>query len=313
LRQKGFQECRNLLEQIVERKENSGLDFRRPFCDDTDERSSDLGDERLQGFGVGTVNNICIALKELIGAASPEQLEDYEATLVSVVRSALVDPNTEVREAAAEAFDSLQEVLGKKAIDHVLPNLLHLLRDEDEAQNALSALLTLLTDNARSNIILPNLLPTLLKSPMSAFNARAIASLAEVASGAMTRRLPNVLNTIMDNIITCKNDELRSELETAFDSVLLSVDEYDGLNTAMSVMLALAKHDDERRRARADMHLAKFFEETENDFSRYYPNLISALLISFDDGDKEVVSITFFLVRVHASGGVLHDWGACSR
>ncbi|KAF1963608.1 translational activator [Byssothecium circinans] len=246
-------------------------------------------EEGLQTTDTDAKQGICMALKELIGAASPEQLEDYETTLVQVVRSALVDPNSDVREAAAEAFDALQEILGKKAIDQVLPNLLALLRDEEEAHNALSALLTLLTDNARSNVILPNLLPTLLKSPMSAFNARAIASLAEVASGAMTRRLPIVLNTIMDNIIACRDEELKAELEAAFDKVLLSVDEFDGLNTAMSVMLALVKHDDERRRARADMHLAKFFEETEADFSRYYPNLISALLISFDDGDKEVV------------------------
>ncbi|KAF2687784.1 translational activator [Lentithecium fluviatile CBS 122367] len=246
-------------------------------------------EEGLHSTDTDAKQGICMALKELIGAASPEQLEDYEKTLIQVVRSALVDPSSDVREAAAEAFDSLQEVLGKKAIDHVLPHLLSLLRSDENAQNALSALLTLLTNNARSSVILPNLLPTLLKSPMSGFNARAIASLAEVASSAMTRRLPNVLNTIMDNIIACKDDELRTELEDAFDSVLLSVDEYDGLNTAMSVMLALAKHDDERKRARADMHLAKFFEETEADFSRYYPDLIRALLISFDDGDKAVV------------------------
>lgn len=246
-------------------------------------------EEGLHTTDTDAKQGICMALKELIGAASSEQLEDYEKTLIQVVRSALVDPSSDVREAAAEAFDALQEALGKKAIDQVLPHLLSLLRSEDDAQNALSALLTLLTDNARSNVILPNLLPTLLKSPMSGFNARAIASLAEVASSAMTRRLPIVLNTIMDNIITCKDDELRLELASAFDSVLLSVDEYDGLNTAMSVMLALVKHDDERRRARADMHLAKFFEETEVDFSRYYPDLIRALLVSFDDRDKEVV------------------------
>jgi hypothetical protein len=246
-------------------------------------------EEGLHSTDTDAKQGICMALKELISAASVEQLEDYEKTLIQVVRSALVDPSSDVREAAAEAFDSLQEVLGKKAIDHVLPHLLSLLRNEDDAQNALSALLTLLTDSARSNVILPNLLPTLLKSPMSGFNARAIASLAEVAGNAMTRRLPNVLNTIMDNIIACKDETLRTELEDAFDSVLLSVDEYDGLNTAMSVMLALAKHDDERRRTRADMHLAKFFEETEVDFSRYYPDLIRALLISFDDSDKTVV------------------------
>ncbi|KAJ4303228.1 translational activator of GCN4 [Kalmusia sp. IMI 367209] len=246
-------------------------------------------EEGLHSTDTDAKQGICMALKELITAASPEQLEDYEKTLIQVVRSALVDPSSEVREAAAEAFDSLQEVLGKKAIDQVLPHLLSLLRSDDNAQNALSALLTLLTDNQRSNVILPNLLPTLLKPPMSGFNARAIASLAEVAGSAMARRLPNVLNTIMDNVIRCKDDELRQELEDAFNAVLLSVDEYDGLNTAMSVMLALVKHDDEHRRAKADLYLAKFFEETEVDFSRYYPDLIRVLLISFADGDKEVV------------------------
>ncbi|KAJ4375282.1 translational activator of GCN4 [Neocucurbitaria cava] len=246
-------------------------------------------EEGLHTTDTDAKQGICIALRELIASASPEQLEDYEKTLIQVVRTALVDPNVDVREAAAEAFDALQQILGKRAVDQVLPYLLNLLRGEDDAQNALSALLTLLTDQARSNIILPNLLPTLLTSPMSAFNARAIASLAEVASSAMTRRLPNILNTIMDNIIASKDDELKSELESSFDKVLLSVDEFDGLNTAMSVMLALSKHDDERRRARADMHLAKFFAESEVDFSRYYPDLIRALLISFDDSDKEVV------------------------
>lgn len=246
-------------------------------------------EEGLHTTDTDAKQGICIALRELISSATPEQLEDYEKTLVQVVRTALVDSDEDVRDAAAEAFDALQQIFGKKAVDHVLPYLLSLLRSEDEAQNALSALLTLLTDQARSNIILPNLLPTLLTSPMSAFNARAIASLAEVASSAMTRRLPNILNTIMDNVIACKDEGLRSDLESSFDKVLLSVDEYDGLNTAMSVMLALAKHNDERRRARADMHLAKFFAETDVDFSRYYPDLIRALLVSFDDSEKEVV------------------------
>ena len=246
-------------------------------------------EEGLHSTDTDAKQGICIALRELITSATPEQLEDYEKTLIQVVRTALVDSDEDVRDAAAEAFDALQQIFGKKAVDQVLPYLLNLLRSEDDAQNALSALLTLLTDQARSNIILPNLLPTLLTSPMSAFNARAIASLAEVASSAMTRRLPNILNTIMDNVIACKDEGLRSDLESSFDKVLLSVDEYDGLNTAMSVMLALAKHNDERRRARADMHLAKFFADTDVDFSRYYPDLIRALLVSFDDGDKEVV------------------------
>ncbi|KAK3108034.1 translational activator of GCN4, partial [Teratosphaeriaceae sp. CCFEE 6253] len=232
---------------------------------------------------------ICIALRELISSAAPETLEDYEKTLMSVVRTALVDSDEDVREAAAEAFDSLQKVFGKRSIDQVLPHLLALLRSEDDAENALAGLLTLLTESSRSNVILPNLLPTLLTSPISAFNARALASLAQVASSAMTRRLPNILNALMDNIVACKDEALKSELDVAFDTILVSVDEYDGLNTMMSAMRTLVKHDDHRRRASADMHLAKFFQTAQVDFSRYYPDLIRVLLIAFDDGDKEVV------------------------
>ncbi|KAH0543280.1 hypothetical protein FGG08_002343 [Glutinoglossum americanum] len=232
---------------------------------------------------------ICIALRELISSASSEALEDYEKTLISVVRTALVDPDEDVREAAAEAFDSLQRIFGKKAVDQVLPYLLSLLRAEDEADNALSALLTLLTENTRSNIILPNLIPTLLTSPISSFNARALGSLSQVAGSSLNRRLPVILNTLMGDIVSCEDEDLLSDLNSSFDAVLQSVDEYDGLNSAMSVMLALVKHDDHRRRASADQHLAKFFAEADIDYSRYTQDLIRALLISFDDRDPKVV------------------------
>jgi len=232
---------------------------------------------------------ICIALKELISSASPDALEDHEKTLVSVVRTALIDSDEDVREAAADAFDSLQQILGKKAVDQVLPHLLSLLRIEGEADNALSALLTLLTETTRSNIILPNLIPTLTTSPISSFNAKALASLSTVAGSAMTRRLPNILNSLMDNIIVCKNDDLRADLEASFDTVILSIDEFDGLNTAMSVLLALVKHDDHNRRAVTGYHFAKFFASANVDYSRYNQDIIRALLISFDDRDPEVV------------------------
>jgi len=232
---------------------------------------------------------ICIALRELISSASPESLVEHEKTLISVVRTAIVDPEEDVREAAAEAFDSLQKVFGRKAIDQVLPHLLSLLRSEEQAENALEALLTLLTETSRSNAILPALLPSLLTSPITAFNARALASLADVASSSMTRSIPKILNALMDNVVGCKDEDLKTELDASFDTILLSVDEYDGLNTMMSVMLTLVKADDHRKRASANLHMAKFFEGAEVDYSRYYPDLIRALLIAFDDSDKEVV------------------------
>ncbi|KAL8808756.1 MAG: hypothetical protein Q9200_004054 [Gallowayella weberi] len=236
-----------------------------------------------------TKQGICMALREIISSASQEALEDYEKTLISVVRVALVDADDEVREAAAEAFDSLQKMFGKKAVDQVLPYLLNLLRTEGEAQTALAALLTLLTDNTRSNMILPNLIPTLLVAPITSFNAKAIASLAEVAGPAMTRRLPVIFNTLMDGIVSNQDEGLRTELEASFDTIFSAVDEFDGLNTAMSLMMALVKNDDHRKRAAANMRLSQFFAKTDLDYSRYHPDLIRVLLLSFDDRDLEVV------------------------
>lgn len=232
---------------------------------------------------------ICIALRELITSSSTDAIEDYEKILISTVRVALVDSSEDVREAAAEAFDALQHIFGKKAVDQVLPYLLHLLRNDEDAEQALSALLTLLTEQTRANIILPNLIPTLITPPISAFNAKAIASLAEVAASAMTRRLPTILNALMDDIISTKDDEHRAELTNAFDTILVSVDEYDGLNVMMNVMLSLLKHDDHLRRANAAMHLHKFFLNAPLDYSRYHQDLIRVLLTSFGDNDADVV------------------------
>ncbi|KAI1079818.1 translational activator GCN1 [Whalleya microplaca] len=232
---------------------------------------------------------ICLALKELISSASEDALEDHEKTLISVVRTALTDSDPDVREAAAEAFDSLQQIVGKRVVDQVLPYLLNLLRSDEDADNALSALLTLLTETTRSNIILPNLIPTLTTPPISAFNAKALASLSRVAGPAMNRRLPNIINSLMDNIINAKDEELRSDLETSFDTVIQSIDEYDGLNTVMNVLLQLVKNDDHRKRAVTASRLAVFFANSGVDYSRYNQDIIRALLISFNDLDRDVV------------------------
>lgn len=171
---------------------------------------------------------ICVALRELISSTSAESLEEYEKTLVQVVRTALIDPDDDVREAAAEAFDALQRVIGRKAVDYVMPYLLNLLRSPEDADNALAALLTLLTETSRANSILPNLVPTLLAPPITSFNARALASLAKVAGSSLNRRLHSILTSLMDSLIDSKDQELLSELNASFDTILQSVDEYDG-------------------------------------------------------------------------------------
>jgi hypothetical protein len=269
----------NALGELIRKAGDSVLSSLLPTLEEGLQTSTDV--DAKQG--------ICFALRELISSASPEALEDHEKTLISVVRTALTDSDENVREAAAEAFDSLQQIFGKRAVDQVLPFLLNLLRSEDEADNALQALLTLLTETTRSNIILPNLIPTLTTPPISAFDAKALASLSKVAGPAMNRRLPNIINSLMDNEINCEDDGLREELATSFDTVIQSIDEYDGLNTVMNVLLQLLKHEDHRRRAATARHLGNFFTAASVDYSRYNQDIIRSLLNSFDDRDADVV------------------------
>ncbi|KAI1331652.1 ARM repeat-containing protein [Xylariaceae sp. FL0255] len=269
----------NALGELIRKAGDGVLSTLLPTLEESLETSTDT--DAKQG--------ICLALKELISSASDEALEDHEKTLISVVRAALTDFDENVREAAAEAFDSLQQIIGKRVVDQVLPYLLNLLRSDEEADNALSALLTLLTETSRSNIILPNLIPTLTTSPISAFNAKALASLARVAGSAMNRRLPNIINSLVDNIIQTKDEDLRADLEESLDTIIQSIDEYDGLNTVMNVLLQLVKHDDHRKRAIAATRLANFFIHSSVDYSRYNQDIIRALLVSFDDRDKDVV------------------------
>ena len=56
------------------------------------------------------------------------QREANEDEIISMVRGFLVDDEPNVRAAAAQAFDSLQEHVGIKAIDQTIPTLLEALR-----------------------------------------------------------------------------------------------------------------------------------------------------------------------------------------
>ncbi len=68
-----------------------------------------------------------------------------------MVRVSLVDDESDVRAAAAKAFDTLQEHIGAKAIDQTIPTLLEALRQPGQSSGtALQALKEVM--NVRTNI-----------------------------------------------------------------------------------------------------------------------------------------------------------------
>jgi hypothetical protein len=73
--------------------------------------------------------------------ASEDHLETHEDTIIAAVRVALVDPDANVRMAAARTFDAMQEQIGPRAIDETIPTLLEAMSSPGEtSETALMAL-----------------------------------------------------------------------------------------------------------------------------------------------------------------------------
>ncbi|WBW74626.1 translation initiation regulator, HEAT repeat protein Gcn1 [Schizosaccharomyces osmophilus] len=230
---------------------------------------------------------VCIALQELISSTSQDQLVIYSGQFVYSVREALMDSDLEVREAAAEAFDTLQTVVGDRAVDEVLPELLKLLESDDKSEYALSALKEIIA--RRSTSIFPVLIPTLIKQPITAFNARALASLAQAAGSTLNRRLPSILNALMESILVAKDDTLQS-LEESVDTIILSIKDQEGLTVLMAHLYSFTENEDYKKRLFAAKHMLTFFQNSKLDYFRFVPDWISHLVRLFEDRSSEVIA-----------------------
>lgn len=86
----------------------------------------------------------------------------------------------------------------------------------------------------------PVLIPTLIATPMTVFNARALASLVTVAGGALSKRLSVVLTAlvkIIESTDDSTDEELRNAVDEAVQALLSSVSDLEGLNTLMLLLL----------------------------------------------------------------------------
>ncbi|KAJ4478479.1 armadillo-type protein [Lentinula aciculospora] len=232
---------------------------------------------------------VCIALSEIMENTTDSQREDHEDGIIVIVRECLVDDENDVRSAAARAFDVLQEHIGAKAIDETIPTLLEALRQPGKGSGtALQALREVMS--VRASSVFPVLIPTLTATPMTVFNARALASLVTVAGNALSKRLTAVLNSIVkvQEGRPAPDEELGDAVDEALRALLASVSDAEGLNTLMLLLLGWVKHDSPRRRVSALNFFAIFCEVTELDTSLYRIDWIRQLIPAMEDGEVEV-------------------------
>ncbi|RIB06925.1 armadillo-type protein [Gigaspora rosea] len=230
---------------------------------------------------------VCIGLSEIMSTAGKVQVIDYVDSIIPAVRKALVDESGEVREAAAQAFDTLQQHVGDKAIDEILPTLLNSLQSGKDSTYALEALKEIMT--VRANVVFPVLIPNLITVPITAFNARALASLVTVAGAALNKRLSNILTALMASLSMETDDAVILELQETERALLLSIDSSEGLQNLMTILFEAVKSDEPAKRAGACDIVAIFCSETKMDFSRYTTEWIRVLISLLDDYQIEVV------------------------
>lgn len=229
---------------------------------------------------------ICIALYEIINSTNSDNIIQHQDIFVSIVKEALVDPNPSVREAAAQAFDSLQESIGNSAVDEVIPQLLEMLNSSDGSEDALSALQEIMS--TKSDVIFPILIPSLLTPPI---NGRAIGALAQAAGNALYRRLSTILNALVDGISNGLGD--KEELYSALITTLLSINSDEGCHPLLQHILSLMKHEDIKKKNIIFDVLPAFFKETTLDYSIYTEDIVVQCIYLLNDENEELAKKAF--------------------
>ncbi|KAI9312237.1 armadillo-type protein [Dichotomocladium elegans] len=244
--------------------------------------------EGMNSADEGTRQGVTIAFSELMTAAGKVQVLDFANQIIPAIRKALCDPSPDVREAAAQAFDTLHQNVGPRAIDEILPGLLNQLQSSTESSAyALSALKEIMT--VRANVVFPVLIPTLITVPISAFNARALASLVTVAGSALNRRLTSIVSAVVESRMVEQDLEVQEALEATTKALLMSLDEEDGLPTLAATLQEYARSDNHKKRSVACDIVATLYSESELDASQYVPDWISTLVALLGDYYTEVV------------------------
>ncbi|XP_071479229.1 stalled ribosome sensor GCN1-like [Diadema antillarum] len=227
---------------------------------------------------------VCIGLSEIISSTSKEQVLTYCGSLVLTVKRALCDPLIEVREAAARTFDSLHNTIGHKSLEDILPDLLGKLSDEEVGEFALDGLKQVMA--VKNRVVLPFLIPKLIQPPV---NTGVLAILSEVAGDSLTRHLAKILNALMTAVDDSIGTEAEQEALEHCQTVILSVQDAQGQHTIINELLQKLKADKPGLRVAAATLLHVYFSKTTTSYVDFVPQLLRALIQSFNDSDVTVL------------------------
>eukprot|EP00753_Platysulcus_tardus_P005743 PLAT13672.1.p1 GENE.PLAT13672.1~~PLAT13672.1.p1 ORF type:complete len:1322 (+),score=843.05 PLAT13672.1:114-3968(+) len=265
----------------------------------------------LQAEDGETRQGVCLGLSEVIDAASRRQLDDYLDVLLPAVQAALCDALPDVREAAAQAFNMLQATVGRRAVDAIVPTLLHTLEDDAEGERALHGLREIVVLRGRE--VLPFLVPRLLVQPFSLPRALALAAVADAAAPVLHFHIAQLLAAMVpvlaraleesgavpadgeddDDSGEPLDEQTASVVGDAARTAVLAVQD-GGVQWLMNELLRMVDGPDASPRTGERVAvlqlLQAFCAESGADYSTQVPQVLKAIIHSLNDSQPAVVT-----------------------
>ena len=266
----------------------------------------------------------CVGLTEVIGCSSKEQIIKYLDILVRVVDEALCDDEEEVRKMAASCFQNLYTVVGNRAFDEIVPQMLASMESGDDnsrarAINGITGILSI-----RSKELLPYLVTRLVKSrPITSNQASALGSICTVTGGSIHAFFGTIVPTLLSELSDLFGIELDEEeafreeaLRNCIRSLCSSVEKI-GINPLIGEVASKCGSDKEGMRIEGCWMMQVIVEESKStdvlnvlfrqsssltiyyfvgkDKADYYdqiPIIIRELLYRLNDDSKTVLIAT---------------------
>ena len=213
----------------------------------------------------------CVGLTEVIGCSTKEQITKYLDILVRVVEEALCDDDEGVRKMAASCFQNLYSVVGNRAFDEIVPQLLASMESGDDrsrarAINGITGILSI-----RSKELLPYLVSRLVKSrPITRNQASALGSICTVTGGSIHAFFGTIVPALLSELSDMFNVELDEEekareeaLRKCIQSLCSSVEEI-GVNALIGEVASKCSSDKEGTRKEGCWMMQTIVEESKS-------------------------------------------------
>lgn len=239
---------------------------------------------------------VCIGLSEIMSNTSRDSVMQFSDSLIPTVRKGLLDPLPEVRKCAAKTFDTLHNMIGIKAMDEVVLHLFDVMNKKSEnvgldgpSDWALDALKQIMILKSRS--LLPYLVPHLTEPPV---NINALCTLCvdastEVLSKHLTRILETLVNALASPDLE-KDGAQELDWVKDCDTLLLAIDDPDGIKTIVNELLQHATNNENLRVRISSLDmLILFCSKTEADYSYHVDDLIRDLFNLLNEKDEDLL------------------------